>query len=147
MPLAICLSLPHDSLFAWHWTSSEEADAKREVDKDLDEHAEEEGVESCEGSKWWRSLAWEAPGPNTDFWNCGPDSAKKNAEPLKLRFKPRREKLPIDDSRAEIISSIRAHPVVFVSAPTGSGKSTRIPQMLQEEDENCCSFSQGGGRW
>ncbi len=38
--------------------------------------------------------------------------------------------LPIESIRTEIIEILRRHACVIVQAPTGSGKSTRIPQML-----------------
>jgi ATP-dependent helicase HrpB len=40
--------------------------------------------------------------------------------------------LPIDNHRQEITSAIDAHGLVVAEAPTGSGKSTRIPIWLEE---------------
>ena len=35
-------------------------------------------------------------------------------------------------------SAIRDHPLVILMGPAGCGKSTRLPKMLLEEDENHC---------
>ena len=43
---------------------------------------------------------------------------------------PRRTDLPIEELREEIIGSMRKGNRLIVEAPTGSGKSTQIPQML-----------------
>jgi ATP-dependent helicase HrpB len=40
------------------------------------------------------------------------------------------EKLPIYEIEPAIVSSLREHRRVIISAPTGSGKSTQVPQML-----------------
>ncbi len=40
------------------------------------------------------------------------------------------ERLPIYEIEEPIVSSVRQHGRVIVSAPTGSGKSTQVPQML-----------------
>jgi len=40
------------------------------------------------------------------------------------------DKLPIYEIEEAILASVRAHRRVIVSAPTGSGKSTQVPQML-----------------
>src|SRR5215471_8563113 len=40
------------------------------------------------------------------------------------------DRLPIYEIEAEILAGVRAHRRVIVSAPTGSGKSTQVPQML-----------------
>lgn len=42
------------------------------------------------------------------------------------------KRLPIDDSRAEIISAIRGNQVTVILGATGSGKTTQIPIMLYE---------------
>jgi len=42
------------------------------------------------------------------------------------------ERLPIYEIEEPIVSSVREHGRVIVSAPTGSGKSTQVPQMLLE---------------
>src|SRR5579883_2038470 len=41
-----------------------------------------------------------------------------------------RENLPIYEIESAVISSVREHGRVIISAPTGSGKSTQVPQML-----------------
>lgn len=38
--------------------------------------------------------------------------------------------LPIEHIRSDIVDALRSHSCVIVEAPTGSGKSTQIPQML-----------------
>ena len=40
--------------------------------------------------------------------------------------------LPITNYKNEIINAVREHSVTIVSAETGSGKSTQIPQYLAE---------------
>src|SRR5262245_33794165 len=42
------------------------------------------------------------------------------------------ERLPIYESEQEILAGLRAHRRLIVSAPTGSGKSTQVPQMVVE---------------
>lgn len=42
------------------------------------------------------------------------------------------ERLPIYEIEDPIVSSVRQHGRVIISAPTGSGKSTQVPQMLLE---------------
>src|SRR5581483_9364259 len=44
------------------------------------------------------------------------------------------ERLPIYDIESEIISRLRADRRLILSAPTGSGKSTQVPQMLLRHD-------------
>ena len=46
---------------------------------------------------------------------------------------PRRTDLPIEELREPIISALHKGNRLIVEAPTGSGKSTQIPQMLLEE--------------
>ncbi|XP_050434677.1 3'-5' RNA helicase YTHDC2-like isoform X2 [Adelges cooleyi] len=41
-----------------------------------------------------------------------------------------RKSLPIWDKRGEIIQAIENHPVVIITAETGSGKTTQIPQFI-----------------
>src|SRR5262249_43068231 len=43
-------------------------------------------------------------------------------------------RLPIYEIEAEILAGLRAHKRLIVSAPTGSGKSTQVPQMLLNHD-------------
>lgn len=43
-----------------------------------------------------------------------------------------REKLPVYQHKEEIINAVRENQVVIVEAPTGSGKTTQIPQILFE---------------
>ena len=43
------------------------------------------------------------------------------------------EKLPIFESRDEILDSVGAGLRVLLSAPTGSGKSTQVPQFLADQ--------------
>src|SRR5882724_10692288 len=40
------------------------------------------------------------------------------------------EKLPIYEIEQELLAGLKAHRRLIVSAPTGSGKSTQVPQML-----------------
>ena len=40
--------------------------------------------------------------------------------------------LPITNYKNEIINAVRNHPFTIISAETGSGKSTQIPQYLAE---------------
>src|SRR5437899_2147952 len=42
------------------------------------------------------------------------------------------ERLPIYEIESAIVASVREHGRVIISAPTGSGKSTQVPQMLLE---------------
>src|SRR5439155_11303324 len=42
------------------------------------------------------------------------------------------DKLPIYEIEQELLTGVRAHQRLIVSAPTGSGKSTQVPQMLLE---------------
>ena len=44
------------------------------------------------------------------------------------------DKLPIYEIEEAILASVREHRRVIVSAPTGSGKSTQVPQMLLDHD-------------
>ena len=41
-------------------------------------------------------------------------------------------KLPIFDKKNEIVKSIEANDVTIITAETGSGKSTQVPQYLYE---------------
>lgn len=43
------------------------------------------------------------------------------------------ERLPILDYRERIIDSVESNPVTVISAETGAGKSTQVPQMLAEQ--------------
>src|SRR5215470_7936644 len=40
------------------------------------------------------------------------------------------ERLPIYDTERDIVAALKANRRLILSAPTGSGKSTQIPQML-----------------
>lgn len=42
------------------------------------------------------------------------------------------ESLPVVQARAQILDTLRAHPVVVVCGETGSGKSTQLPKLLLE---------------
>lgn len=43
---------------------------------------------------------------------------------------PTLARLPIDDVLPELIDALRAHPAVVLKAPTGAGKTTRVPPAL-----------------
>ncbi|HKP92430.1 MAG TPA: helicase-related protein, partial [Chthoniobacterales bacterium] len=45
-----------------------------------------------------------------------------------------REDLPIYDLEERIVESLRSQPRLIVQAPTGSGKSTQVPQILLDRD-------------
>ena len=45
-------------------------------------------------------------------------------------------RLPITDFRTEIISAVSDNPVTIITAETGAGKSTQVPQYLIDEDYN-----------
>eukprot|EP00668_Euglena_longa_P001624 GGOE01001918.1.p1 GENE.GGOE01001918.1~~GGOE01001918.1.p1 ORF type:complete len:1296 (-),score=359.57 GGOE01001918.1:403-4221(-) len=45
-------------------------------------------------------------------------------------FAPHREGLPISAQRASILHSIRHNPVTILEGPTGSGKTTQVPQYI-----------------
>jgi HrpA-like RNA helicase len=46
------------------------------------------------------------------------------------------EALPIYEFRAQIVNAVRDNPVVIITAETGAGKSTQVPQYLLAEDYN-----------
>eukprot|EP00760_Papus_ankaliazontas_P013559 PhM_4_TR15810/c0_g2_i1/m.87943/K13184/DHX9; ATP-dependent RNA helicase A len=48
-------------------------------------------------------------------------------------MKQLRARLPIAAARSKIIETIRANPVTVISATTGSGKTTQVPQYLLED--------------
>jgi hypothetical protein len=78
-------------------------------------------------------LSWMPPSADTDFWGQG---ANYMLPPLLEREVEREAcgELPIDRHRAEILETIRRHPVVVIRGETGSGKSTRPPRFLLEDD-------------
>lgn len=45
---------------------------------------------------------------------------------------PNRQPLPIDDLRGELAAACKSNPRIVLQAPTGSGKSTRVPAFLLE---------------
>ncbi|MDR0860110.1 MAG: DEAD/DEAH box helicase [Candidatus Peribacteria bacterium] len=45
----------------------------------------------------------------------------------------KRQELPIDEKRETILEAIRNHDELIITAETGAGKSTRVPQFLAEE--------------
>ncbi|HND54713.1 MAG TPA: hypothetical protein PLV92_20015, partial [Pirellulaceae bacterium] len=42
-----------------------------------------------------------------------------------------RERLPIDDVLPQVLDALRRAPSVVLQAPTGAGKTTRVPPALQ----------------
>jgi ATP-dependent helicase HrpB len=54
--------------------------------------------------------------------------AGRNTLPICFRIMP--ERLPIYEIEDALVAELRSRPRLIVSAPTGSGKSTQVPQML-----------------
>ena len=51
-----------------------------------------------------------------------------------FKSRPAYEKLPICKHRPEIIRTVNENSVTIITAPTGSGKSTRVPQYLMDNE-------------
>ena len=49
-------------------------------------------------------------------------------------MQPVRERLPIYDIEQDLVAALKARRRLILSAPTGSGKSTQVPQMLLKHD-------------
>ena len=64
--------------------------------------------------------------------------------PLKRRWSQKSENcqvLPLHASKTQILQAIAEHQVVLLAAPTGSGKTTQVPQMVLDdvlEKKNTC---------
>jgi HrpA-like RNA helicase len=113
---------------------------EKEKDKEEEEQAEEEEEEEQEkqDDENHSKLTWEAPSPNSDFWNCGPDADKDVPAQLRQQLAPVSLPLPIDNCKEQLLATIRQNPVVIVMGPAGCGKSTRLPAFLLEDDSNSC---------
>ncbi|MCB0329183.1 MAG: hypothetical protein KDD70_05955 [Bdellovibrionales bacterium] len=54
------------------------------------------------------------------------------ADPIELARLERRATLPIYDLEEQLMQVLERHPIAIVIAPTGTGKSTQLPQMFLE---------------
>lgn len=50
-----------------------------------------------------------------------------------MKMKAKKDELPIEDFRQEILQAVAKNSVVVITAETGAGKSTQVPQYLLEE--------------
>lgn len=57
---------------------------------------------------------------------------QKQRQQNRLRIERSRQQLPIYAYREKILELIERHQVLIVSADTGAGKSTQVPQYLME---------------
>ena len=69
---------------------------------------------------------------------------------ISASFKPA-SLLPIARHRASLLYTIETHPVTIVVAATGSGKTTQIPQFLEQAgwctDGRTIAVTQVGSKW
>ena len=61
------------------------------------------------------------------------DIRARQASPAYQAMARERAQLPVFDVRDEILQAVRRHAVTVISAETGAGKSTQIPQFILEE--------------
>lgn len=64
------------------------------------------------------------------FAHVDPLRERNESRPYKDGMGVAREPLPIDDVLPELIGALRSHPAAVLRAPTGAGKTTRVPPAL-----------------
>ncbi len=90
---------------------------KKKRGEDGEESSTESSSEDGEGEGGWAAQAGlEGGKPLTEF----------------EKVQVGRKKLPVFTYREEILAAVRDHQVLVLSAETGSGKTTQIPQYLHE---------------
>lgn len=60
----------------------------------------------------------------------------RNTTSIRTRNAMKKESLPVLKFREEIIETVKNNPVTIITAETGAGKSTQVPQFLLEEGYN-----------
>eukprot|EP00929_Paragymnodinium_shiwhaense_P063190 TRINITY_DN31583_c0_g1_i1.p1 TRINITY_DN31583_c0_g1~~TRINITY_DN31583_c0_g1_i1.p1 ORF type:complete len:758 (+),score=134.90 TRINITY_DN31583_c0_g1_i1:74-2347(+) len=85
---------------------------------------------------FWRPGA-PAPTPGADPWDFDCDAELHRALPVYnpkagLPLQQQKRQLPIHQYRLDILHALEVHRVVVLSGPTGCGKSTQLPQYLDE---------------